>query len=711
LKSATNPESGTVSYAYDENSNLATKTDARSISTTFTYDRLNRVTLKNYSGSTPDVTFYYDNLTNGKGKLKKMTSSASTTEYTGYDISGRVTSHKQTTDSVDYTTGYTYSLSGQLLEETYPSGRVVKNTFDAIDGSLSQVQSKRSAETYRNFANGFIYNPSGSVTAMRLGNGLWENTVFNSRLQPTQIGVGTGVGSQSKLKIAYGYGTTDNNGNVQTQTITVPGFAHTFNQTYTYDSLNRLSYAEEIVNSEQYWEQGFKYDRYGNRRFDEPNTSTIEKECDDLVCEAHLPQINPTINSNNQLNGSYYDESGNVIGDAWDREFSYDAEGRMTDAIESGPTVGQYTYDGDGRRVKKRDPVSGETTVFVYDASGRLIAEYDTTIQTGANAKTVYTTTDPLGSPRLNTDGVGAVVARHDYHPFGEPVLPSVGRNSGVGYVSDTIRKKFTGYEHDEETGLDFAQARYLNSSFGRFSSPDPIYISAIRVIDPQLWNGYTYTGNNPLKYVDPLGEERIKLKESSSDLEQQRIIEKQKKEQMIKAKDAATNKADKKKLQGDIDKQNKVLKTLNIKIEGTKAVEQIIAHANTEPGQRTLQLSDFELTTDPLKDFAAVFTNPSELATAADSQAFVVKGSNTITIPTNSTNPLNFYYMLWTGDADGALIGGGVAIHEDYHRANPNAPEKPAYGEELKFLNRTKKQFKNSATWQERINTVQPRS
>ncbi|HLG15505.1 MAG TPA: RHS repeat domain-containing protein [Blastocatellia bacterium] len=43
LRQANNPESGIVSYAYDDNSNLFTKTDARNVVTTFAYDGLNRV--------------------------------------------------------------------------------------------------------------------------------------------------------------------------------------------------------------------------------------------------------------------------------------------------------------------------------------------------------------------------------------------------------------------------------------------------------------------------------------------------------------------------------------------------------------------------------------------------------------------------------------------------------------------------------------------
>ncbi|MGI9073299.1 MAG: RHS repeat domain-containing protein [Bryobacteraceae bacterium] len=40
LASATNPKSGTTSYAYDPNGNLKTRVDARGITTTYTYDAL-----------------------------------------------------------------------------------------------------------------------------------------------------------------------------------------------------------------------------------------------------------------------------------------------------------------------------------------------------------------------------------------------------------------------------------------------------------------------------------------------------------------------------------------------------------------------------------------------------------------------------------------------------------------------------------------------
>lgn len=111
-----NPESGTINYSYDNNGNLATKVDARGVRTDYVYDALNRVTNRDYSltGSTPanyqatpDVSYFYDNLTNAKGRLIKVSSSVSTTEYTSFDILGRVTGHKQTTDGEEYETDQT----------------------------------------------------------------------------------------------------------------------------------------------------------------------------------------------------------------------------------------------------------------------------------------------------------------------------------------------------------------------------------------------------------------------------------------------------------------------------------------------------------------------------------------------------------------------------------------------------------------------------
>ncbi|HMU34566.1 MAG TPA: RHS repeat protein [Pyrinomonadaceae bacterium] len=105
LVSAQNPESGTIQYSYDASGNLTRKADARGVVTAYTYDALNRVLTRAYTGetgyTTPNVSYFYDNLPNAKGKLTKVSSSVSTTEYTSFDILGRALGAKQTTEGGD----------------------------------------------------------------------------------------------------------------------------------------------------------------------------------------------------------------------------------------------------------------------------------------------------------------------------------------------------------------------------------------------------------------------------------------------------------------------------------------------------------------------------------------------------------------------------------------------------------------------------------
>lgn len=63
----------------------------------------------------------------------------------------------------------------------------------------------------------------------------------------------------------------------------------------------------------------------------------------------------------------------------------------------------------------------------------------------------------------------------------------------------------FTSKERDAETGLDYFGARYMSSAQVRFTSPDPLMASA-HASNPQSWNRYAYTLNNPLRFVDPNG-------------------------------------------------------------------------------------------------------------------------------------------------------------------------------------------------------------
>ncbi|MEO8649469.1 MAG: RHS repeat-associated core domain-containing protein [Acidobacteriota bacterium] len=218
--------------------------------------------------------------------------------------------------------------------------------------------------------------------------------------------------------------------------------------------------------------------------------------------------LNPSVDtSNNQLSSSDnydFDNVGNTTEDAQGRTFIYDAENKQVSISDTNGLIGEYFYDGDGKRVKKYVPDTAETTIFVYDAAGKLVAEYSTIVASSNDAQVAYLTNDHLGSARVNTDKNGHIVARHDYHPFGEEIATSQ-RISGLGYAGDSVRKQFTGYERDIESSLDFAQARMYNPMHGRFTAVDPLLASGMPG-NPQTWNRYPYVLGNPLRLVDPTG-------------------------------------------------------------------------------------------------------------------------------------------------------------------------------------------------------------
>lgn len=485
-------------FTYDANGNMLTATDTKGTIITNSYDNLNRSLSRTYSDGTPTVTYTYDDssIQYSKGHLTKTSNSVSTSQILSLDAVGKILLSRQTTDGQNYDSAYTYNLANALLEETYPSGRKVKNTL-ATDGNLSKIETMPSGGVYATRADNLAYSSAGAISQLKFGSGKWESAQFNNRLQVTQLGLGTSATDTSLWKLNYDFGTTDNNGNIKQQTTTVPSI-NPLVQTYTYDSLNRLKSATETQNSTQTFKQTFIYDRYGNRNFDTANTTTLGS------CPAS--QCNPTFDANtNRItsSGYIYDLAGNVITDAQGRQFTFNGDNKQTQVKDSANNViGIYSYDGDGKRIKK--VTNSEATTFVY-SGGKLVAEYLLTTATPQIPRTQYITTDILGSPRIISDGSGNIVSRRDFMPFGEELNEIGNRSASAGYNADSVRQKFTGYQRDAETNLDFAEARYYNNQNGRFTVVDPLLASG-KSANPQTFNRYTYALNSPLKLIDRSG-------------------------------------------------------------------------------------------------------------------------------------------------------------------------------------------------------------
>ena len=530
MTSATNPESGAIAYTYDNNGNLTRRTDARSVVTTYTYDDLDRLTRRAYSYTgtstavsleTTRVDYAYDSCGSySEGRLcsvttKKGATEVSRTAYNRYDALGRVLESTQTTEGQAYTMAYGYDRAGNLTSQRYPSDRVVDYVYDGagrIAGVKTGIDGWYAGGTGSNAVD---YEPHGGVKQLLLGNALWEQRRYNARLQPTQIGLGTaktasgtalGTTQSGLVLLDYSYGTASNNGNVLSQRIRAGTLNQ--NQTYTYDSLNRLKTAGE-TGSGTAWSQTYTYDRYGNRR--------VTAGASHGSNQALTPQSTADIAAGtNRLAGTKgvnltvaYDGAGNLKADWAGRSFKYDGDNRMvafdTIGTDSDTT---YSYDGEGRRVRKVvGGASGITTTYVYNVGGQLLAEFGGTASEQPGTR--YLTPDHLGSTRVVTAEDQSVLSRHDYLPFGEEIGTTYGGRSSVsGYTpsrTDGPTQKFTGKERDTESQLDYFGARYFGGAAGRFTSADAPFADQF-ASDPQSWNLYAYTRNNPLRYVDKTG-------------------------------------------------------------------------------------------------------------------------------------------------------------------------------------------------------------
>jgi RHS repeat-associated protein len=311
-----------------------------------------------------------------------------------------------------------------------------------------------------------------------------------------------------------------NNGNVRSQTITVPTIS-AIAQAYTYDELNRLKVAQEAGASG--WTENFGYDRFGNR------TSLSVTQNASYPLSTIAPEVDAAtnrfkkFNAQSQPRGYDYDAAGNLTQEPGPSStftlYVYDAENRLIQAKSlSGQTetlISSYAYDGGGRRVKRI--VADTASIYAYNAGGQMLAEY-TSGPVNPSATTSYLTEDHLGTPRAISDSTGQVIERHDYLPFGEEIpIAYNNRTNLTEYGADAVRQKFTSHERDDETGLDFAKARYYSSYQGRFAAVDP-YNPIVDSVDDaafkgylaetQKWNRYTYALNSPFRYIDPLGED-----------------------------------------------------------------------------------------------------------------------------------------------------------------------------------------------------------
>jgi RHS repeat-associated protein len=444
---------------YDANGNRATLIDPLGQTTTYGYDRLNRLTSIDYSDSgTADVAYAYD----ANSNRTSMDDGTGTTSY-AHDERGQLTS---VTTPGSVTVAYRYDLDGNRRELIYPDATAVDYTFDEADRMSSLTDWASRSVTYSYFSDGRLEtatNADGSVTTYGYDNARRAADITDM------------VGMTTIAEHAY---TLDPLGNVTGLNEGSDAW------TYGYDHVSRLTDVSGPDGTRSYG-----YDAVGNRTSATigGNSSTATYDSADRITATGSTSIT-------------VDDAGNTTAKGSDA-FSFDQANRMVSA-SVGAMTETYAYDGDGVRFSSQ--VSGQGSVrYVTDVASSLprtiddgtrkyVWGLDLAYNVDGSTLAVYHA-DRLGSVRVMTDNTGVVTDTYRYDEAGLPTVSS-------GASGQPFR--FTG-EPLDSTGLTYLRARYYDSQVGRFITRDPFGGSPRSC---QTQNRYSYATNNPTRLVDPSG-------------------------------------------------------------------------------------------------------------------------------------------------------------------------------------------------------------
>lgn len=476
-----------TTHAYDANGNELSVTDPNGNATgtpgdgtmSYGYDRANRLSSIDYSDSTPDVTFTYDNA----GNRLTMVDGAGTQTRT-YDNLDRLLTVARGSSSFSYQ----YDAASNVTRRTYPDGTVVDYTYDPLERMASVVNGSRTVSYAYDAASNLVQ------TTLPSQNGYVETRVYDRAGRLDQVK--STKGGSTLADVTY---TRDPVGNPLQETTTG---AAPVTKTFGYDGMDRLTSVCFQAGSCPGGSDPFirwSYDGVGNRLSEQrpAGTTSYAYDARDRLLSAGATSYS-------------YDQNGNELS-AGSRTFTWDLANRLKTTTLS-PTTTTYTYDGDGIRMQaSTGPADTEKTNFTWDVnrelpqvvreasgSNALYRRYFygadllwmSTLEDNSNA--FYFHSDPLGSVRAITAVDGTTQWTYDYEPFG-----TTRTQTGSG---PTNLMKFAG-EYEDPTGLYHLRARQYDPVSGRFVGPDPIRSGGLQRV-----SAYGYVGCRPTVLSDPSG-------------------------------------------------------------------------------------------------------------------------------------------------------------------------------------------------------------
>ena len=507
----TNHLNRTTNMVYDVSGRVVQKTDPNRRISTVDYNALGQPTEAFFpaTNNTPPetVTYSYHN----NGRLGSVTDNRGTTTIAYLIGCNRVAS---VNDPITGTIAYEYTLSGAVSKKilpdlsewnyTYaasygpncvPSGdsdiseKLVSITDDQgrlVEFSIDATGFMRTAKFNQTFQNGTLMSYCLTEYTLETAASSSASRHFMHEIENTwHYKDGFGLWQVPPRNISTNTYVYDNVGN-RTSNALLDWNQTTRIEEYGYDELYRL----HTVNYGDGQTQTYEFDPMGNR------TSKTDGQTETYVSNA----ANMTTSRNGQ--GYTYDANGNTL-TGGGRTNVWDSQNRMYSCAYAGNT-NVFTYGSDGLR--RTSVTNGTRTDFAID--GTTVVREMRDINSDGNLESIatyfngmYKRDDTNGTLRWYIyDGLGSVLAEVD--PSGNV---TAGRKYDVyGLVrsgqAGISKHKFVGqlgHPSEDETGLIYMRARYMDPVLGKFASEDPAHNGM---------NWYNYCKNNPINLVDMNG-------------------------------------------------------------------------------------------------------------------------------------------------------------------------------------------------------------
>ncbi len=536
----TDPDLGHWEYQYNGFGEIRWQRDAKGQITTIEYDALGRPIAK----VTPDkrTEWTYDLAEYGKGSVARIDASDGYAEDLKYDRFARLERREVRIEGELYATAVDYDDYNRVNVAYYPRSFAVKNNYDDL-GLLSTVSSSdpdQAFGTWQERWNAIDRDQYGRVTLEAFGNGIktthtfdpikgFENNILTENSKGKRI---------ANLKLDY-----DLTGNLTSKSDEISGLAESFGYS---DGLNRLN--SWSVNGKQ--KASYKFDEVGRIRF---KSDVGYYKYDN---EGHSHALSGvSAEEEGQSKWTYeYDANGNMVfgpkghmeyyadnsvrqitanSETWST-FSYAPDGyrylhhfRNGDLLTRTITIGSYERVAEygaisnlGRPdfIRHRVYVSADTgLVAVLERTNQYdpyLGEIPPTSKIAASSDLIaklttsshYFTKDQLGSITHITDAKGVVTLAYRYDPWGKRFVRSTKEKQPEWPgedISGSLHKGFTGHEHLDHLDLIHMNGRVYDPTIARFISADPTLQFPML---GQNYDRYSYTINNPMRYVDLSG-------------------------------------------------------------------------------------------------------------------------------------------------------------------------------------------------------------